>query len=1107
MKRRALAIVVLLVIASFIFWKITPTTFNENESDLTNQNTPNSTSQNQDDKGQRAKNAQTKGLTAFIGTVSNQEGQRLKATVHLTSVGVNNYHHEEIPTDANGSFHIPIEKPGEYGLYASAPGYPLDPNEALSVTIKKDQIIPINIKLAKHPSFTFSLREAKTNRTVGGGVMKTSNLPSFIAIPQDGRLLLTIPKYPTLYSFLVPGYAYKSTKLHPAKVTPNQTIPVLMEKSGILHGTIVDEEGQAIAGASASFHSGGVHHTVYSNDEGAYYLDHLRRGAPARISFGKEGYETSVTNISSVVGKQKMDIVLKLAEPVPLSRITGFVTNPEDQPIANAQITIWQQKGYSDGNGRFDMIVPKMDHGRRHELVATRQGYGLKALEFVSGSVEAPTSVHVVLTPVEPIMGYVLDSEGQPLEKVAINLYATKRLGAPSFLKTSGLSDEDGFFQVDNPPQKGLVRFERIGYGTRAIELPLKYNEPQEIIMEAMLSLKGRVIDAETGNAVKGIMVSTNQQSRSLTLTNAKTERRPGEFTIGNMGRETRYDVAISAPGYERKIFKAIKADSKQQIFELERAEGMIHGRVLDSEGRAFPRSQITLLGTSSDVISISYIHLQNIAWRKTLIIDQEVLTDQQGYFHIKELPTKVNYKIFLTGDQVAHREVKVDEAHVKSDAEELTIIADPPGTIFGTVEAKLWPNATAVSIFCGLPKFHNELDLTGDGQFKFGHLPPGRYFVELLDKNQEKLQEKIVQLESGQSLEVHFDKADRHLLQGTLIGAHGPIAFAPVYLKLGLGDRETQTDKKGIFQFKDVPTGTIHLNAIKQALPPDVKLPGFQTLESFFGWHHSKQTFQLQEDQTNLILNHRPAGNLSGQLAQVPPNRVIKLQDLNAYAAVDDQGFFNFVEVPPGTYRIWQTGHKVTPLSDYFDMPAQDLDLGYIEPPSGGQAILRFNGDYPPIVSVEVTLKNTEETLLQKNLPGDREAILELPAEPVELSLSVSRVYDISPSTTTLHLQTDGQINLDFDIKQTTFVEILDNNYRRIDVTLFSNMDTGKVYQVSERLTEIEGVTFKREFMQITARGLPPGKWLVQQYYSDDTEKSVEFTLEQGEERRALIP
>lgn len=136
-----------------------------------------------------------------------------------------------------------------------------------------------------------------------------------------------------------------------------------------LSGTVTDEDGETIFGATVTVN--GSDREARTNADGFYSLE-LEEGA-YEVTVEADGYEPKTWNESLSAGRwTRTDVTLTDAP----TELEGTVTNPDDDPVANATVHVVDTdlETTTDGDGRYAF---ELEPGR-YSLETSAEGYNTR---------------------------------------------------------------------------------------------------------------------------------------------------------------------------------------------------------------------------------------------------------------------------------------------------------------------------------------------------------------------------------------------------------------------------------------------------------------------------------------------------------------------------------------------------------------------------------------------------------------------------------------------------------------------------------------------------------------------------------------------------------
>ncbi|HEX9982252.1 MAG TPA: carboxypeptidase regulatory-like domain-containing protein [Thermoanaerobaculia bacterium] len=269
------------------------------------------------------------------------------------------------------------------------------------------------------------------------------------------------------------------------------------------------------------------------------------------------------------------------------------VRSADGAPIASAGVGLSQRDGDTvvvSAEGRTDANGMIALGGLRHDLPlylsCSASGFARREERL-----DAPPSTHLcVLERLGSIRGRVTDSAGVPLTTAVISLTSAGRRSD---------SAEDGTFVMrDVRPGAEELRITAPGYGVTSRSLSVEPGEQDlgTIVVRDGDAIRGRVVDAETQQAIEGASVAIDQPPGGST---GRTDD-AGRFVVaGDLDQGTRLEV--SAAGYATRFVTVARGLAAEEglLVPLTRP-GMLEVTVWDETTDA-PCSGCTVIAFATD--------------------------------------------------------------------------------------------------------------------------------------------------------------------------------------------------------------------------------------------------------------------------------------------------------------------------------------------------------------------------------------------------------------------------------------------------------------------------------------------------------------------------
>jgi uncharacterized GH25 family protein len=269
-----------------------------------------------------------------------------------------------------------------------------------------------------------------------------------------------------------------------------------------------------------------------------------------------------------------------------LPPISGRI-HDADGPIAGAVVTLIEEYSLpledqtlfqttTDGDGRFSISRRHVCYPENCHLHVSAPG---RVPMYRRVSREAPP-MDVLLGKGKALRGRIMDDEGKPVPGARV-------LGAGKSWRDHARSLTDGTFVFPDAPATSplTLTVSRSPYAPASVKDVTAGAKPVRIRLEPGTPVKGRIVDARTGQPVAGAAVSVGLNGGKLRIPKARTDGE-GLYAVRGLPSAMPIMLYASAPGYsETEALTFIAGDAPVHVnFPLFRL-GSIHGKVVDGEG------------------------------------------------------------------------------------------------------------------------------------------------------------------------------------------------------------------------------------------------------------------------------------------------------------------------------------------------------------------------------------------------------------------------------------------------------------------------------------------------------------------------------------------
>ena len=524
----------------------------------------------------------------------------------------------------------------------------------------------------------------------------------------------------------------KSITLKPNQLTTE--VSVMLDAGGEISGQVVDDEGKPLADVGISVFPaegrGGQIEYLTTGPDGRYVFPYLPFMV-LRFSFSKDDYLRSRDEIT-LTSLEREKVFDKVLQRRPYGGgILVTVQTYAGEPIPDATISNDgrssrdHREGKTDASGQC-LLENLFEGSIGHEITVRAKGFAPKQLPVKPGPKEAPADVIVKLERGHTLKGRVLLDDGEPAKGIRVYFAEGEH---PGGIGGRTNTDEYGRFEFDSLPKPCTFTFYAPrGYsGIDDLELELDTDQEHLIKLEQDAAVRGRVVDAQTGEPVKAFNVKLSfcratqagdpklrSMSSRLMDPGSEFSGPKGDFVIEGLLHHCPFQVTIEAPGYERHIAPrviAIHADEEIPEFKIDRINPddyqEIYGRLLTKRGKPIRGAQIRLLVTKGQRGDIQEARFP-FNW--TMIENGQVERQQQcrqflkadtneiGLFEFPKVKRGQELTLYYWGETTAPGRIdEVDKLAQDRDAFEIT--TEPAAKITVTYDPRMFPDATGISL------------------------------------------------------------------------------------------------------------------------------------------------------------------------------------------------------------------------------------------------------------------------------------------------------------------------------------------------------------------------------------------------------------------------
>ncbi len=289
--------------------------------------------------------------------------------------------------------------------------------------------------------------------------------------------------------------------------------------------------------------------------------------------------------------------------------VEGAVRDDLGSPVAGARVLLSERAAFDQGDPYFDDVRSADDGGfviagapAGEPLSWTVRSTGHMA---ASGILGGESRLEVVVERAQHVSGRLVDPDGLPFREAQIVVrYVTDRSSRNHALKIE-IADDGGFSFHREMPSKTRVEIRAKGYrqATRALEPLTDTGWPKElslgeIRLERGRTIRGRVVDGNSGLALAGVAMKTTvmrRDGRSIVLDEQEAVSvEDGGFEVSGIAPKEPVALSARKDGYAPRNLDLGEADDDVEVV-LGRG-GRVEGRLC---GRPFELSRSEIWMTS----------------------------------------------------------------------------------------------------------------------------------------------------------------------------------------------------------------------------------------------------------------------------------------------------------------------------------------------------------------------------------------------------------------------------------------------------------------------------------------------------------------------------
>ncbi len=416
------------------------------------------------------------------------------------------------------------------------------------------------------------------------------------------------------------------------------------------------------------------------------------------------------------------------------------------------------------------------------------------------------------------IWGHVTDNAGEAIEGVTLMAWPD---GDPTTIATAK-TDTSGNYELTGIPENTsrIAEINVMRSEFESIQTRVSIDVPYNVSLTRLASLRGRVVDAQSGEPVTTFRVAAWTTDMPVADEKQAVDRLgPKTFTADDGGRfeltarNGAVTVGVSAEGYAIGLVRVDTPALNEVVVRLTPAETkVLTGSVVSPQGSPIPGAGVFF---------------------ETAMDSPEAVTDADGRFTIANRPSHVRALVAFK-EGYGRGIARLSSAPTQDPVViRLTVAASVRGTV--TIDGRAAEDAfSSAALFLAetqAPTRHVYNRALEQGKFfELRGVSAGNYFLEVgIDEGARVIRRRLRVLEgSATTTHVDFDVPRDTLLKGLVALDEKPLAECRIVLRYSLGNDDllvlfARTDDGGRYLISNVPPGDCEV----EVLADDIQIRG----------------------------------------------------------------------------------------------------------------------------------------------------------------------------------------------------------------------------------------------------------------------------------------
>jgi beta-lactamase regulating signal transducer with metallopeptidase domain/protocatechuate 3,4-dioxygenase beta subunit len=634
------------------------------------------------------------------------------------------------------------------------------------------QFAPIRLLMRPGKQVKVTVTSAETGRPIAGAEISLGYPDRRKATTGSDGVAILRALLPDHYEItvLAAGHARGEREIDLADSAAVTPISFALPPGGLVQGRLADKDNRPLAGVNVSFRSEGSTNGYYgqtpaTDGQGRYRNAHLPLQTPIQISFSGEDYLPAEKAVTLTAQEPEQQIDVQLEKRPRGGSVAGVVTDPEGKPIAGAKVGNYGngsndlRETMTDANGRFALHDLLKRHVG-HEIVVRARGFAPALRRFDPGPEGSPSEASVRLQRGHFLHGRVENSTGDPVKGASVSV---SNGDGPFQAIDHVRTDDQGHFDLDSLAEGNTLRISAQGYSARDnVALPFDGDAIVAVKLEPMGALRGRVVDAATGQAIPQFRVRLGFPSEfqagdvpgsfdsRLGAPGRTFQAADGTFTLNGLVNRAVLEVTVESEGYQRSVVPRVEVQpvgaATPLTIALTKTDpaqlASVSGTLLDHRRIPIAGVQLRLIvsasaatGEGDNRFNWVLIDIGQLGQKSYVTQFFSAVTDAQGRFAFRDILPGMYLQLAYWGPNAPKSRSLAFAKTKPGVAQTVTIDVPKPATISGSFDLKMFPDAGSIDLsrkdVLSLT-FRSEL-ATGQTDFRLENLPPGDYWLSIV--------------------------------------------------------------------------------------------------------------------------------------------------------------------------------------------------------------------------------------------------------------------------------------------------------------------------------------------------------------------------------------